>query len=92
MDDDAGAGEGSPGVAEDEALHAHVRGLDVPEEGLLVVCPLLLEGGPARVAAAAKLEGDLEAVGVDVVEVLHAAGHVVPTRPVRDSAWELLQS
>ena len=92
IDDDSGVSEGFPAVAEHESLHAHVRGLDVPEERLLVVGPLLLEGGPGGVPAAAELEGDLEAVGVDVVEVLHAAGHVVPPRSVRDSAWELHQS
>ena len=72
-------GDGLPGVGvQDAAPEPHVRGLHEPEEGLPVELPLPGQLGRLGELAAAELHGDLEAVGVEVVEVLHAAGHVVP--------------
>ena len=64
--------------------------LHVLEHGLFVVQPLASDLLGGEVLAAGQLEGDLECVGVDVVEVLHAAGHVVPLGAVRDSAGEVI--
>jgi len=44
------------------------------EERVAVVGPLLLELGGGRVLAAGELQRDLEAVGVQVVEVLREKG------------------
>ena len=56
------------------------------DERLLVVLPLGLKLRRRRVLVAAQLEGDLEVVGGEVVEVLHPSGHGIPCRPVRDAA------
>ena len=55
-----------------------VGGLHELEERLLVQVPLLQEVLAPGIFAAAQLHRDLEAVGVDVVEVLHPTGNVVP--------------
>ena len=75
---------------DDDALGSHVGSLHVLEHGLFVMQPLAGDLLGGEVLATGQLQGDLEGVGVDVVEVLHAAGHVVPLGAVRDSAGEVI--
>jgi hypothetical protein len=64
--------------------------LHEPQHGLLVVGPLLGEGAGRGELATAQLESDLEAIRVDVVEVLHAPSDLVPEGPVRDPLVEVV--
>ena len=77
LNDSHGNGLATVGV-DDAPPEPHVRRLHEPEEGLPVELPLPGKLRPLGELAAAELHGDLEAVGVEVVEVLHAAGDVVP--------------
>ena len=52
--------------------------LDVFDETLPVAFPLLLEFPDLGMFAAGQLHSDFEAVGENVVEVLHATLHDVP--------------
>jgi hypothetical protein len=73
-----------------QPLDAPMARLHEPQHGLLVVGPLLGEGGGRGELATAQLESDLEAIRVDVVEVLHAPSDLVPEGPVRDPLVEVV--
>ena len=73
----------------DDAPQPGLGGLHVGEQRLLVVFPLVLQEFRGHALAAAQLQCDLHAVGEVVVEVLHAALHHEPLRPVGDSTWEV---
>lgn len=64
--------------------------LHVFNEGFLVFVPFGRKLGPRWVLAARQLQGDLEAVGENVVEVLHATGQVIPICSVGDTVRECL--
>ena len=73
-----------------EALDARVHLFHVVEERAAIVAPLVGQLGGARILAARELDRDLHAVRVHVVEVLHAAGHVVPLGAIGDAVLELV--
>ena len=86
-----GLGDGLAAVGVDDAPpEPHVRRLHEPEEGLPVELPLPGKLRPLGELAAAELHGDLEAVTVDVVEVLHPARHIIPLRAIGDSSGKVI--
>ncbi len=65
--------------------------LEISQHALPVVVPLPLDAARHRILAAAELDGDLEAVGEHVVEVLHPAADDVPLCAVGDAAGEVVR-
>ena len=90
LDHDAGARHRPLLLVDHQALEADVRQPDELVERVHVVAPVLAEGAAGRPLLAAELHGDLEAVGGQVVEVLHAAAHRVPLGAVGDSVGEVV--
>lgn len=60
------------------------------QQRFFVVIPLTRQLTGRGIFATAEFEGDFEAVGVDVVEVLHAAADFVPKGAVRDAVGEVV--
>lgn len=71
-----------------QTLDADVRLAQQLQQRALVALPLLRQGAGGRELAAGQLNGQLEAVAEGVVEVLHAAGQLVPVGAVGDAAGE----
>ena len=62
----------------DDTMNAPVRSLHELQQRLLIQLPLIRELRGIRVFAAGELKRYFEAVRVDVVEVLHATGYIIP--------------
>lgn len=90
LHDDLGVGDGSALRVVDVALDADVREPHVLVQRVEVVLPVLGERVARREFGAAELDGELEAVGGQVVVVLHAAAHRVPLGAVGDAVREVV--
>ena len=73
-DDDLGAGLESVALPGDQALDAHLDLLQVAQQALLVVLPLLHQEEALGVLAAGQLQADVQVIGEQVGEVLQGAG------------------
>ena len=72
------------------SLDPGLRLLQIPEEGHIVVEPLVKELCFVGELAARDLHRDLHGAPVEVVEVLHAAGDGVPLGAVRHAVVEVV--
>ena len=63
--------------------------LQIGEQRLPVALPLLLKGISLGCLDTGELQGDLHAVGEQVVEVLHSPPHHVPVNSVSDAPLEM---
>ena len=72
--DDLGAGLEGVALPGDQALDAHLDLLQVAQQALLVVLPLLHQEEALGVLAAGQLQADVQVIGEQVGEVLQGAG------------------
>ena len=72
------------------SLDPGLRLLQIPEEGHIVVEPLVKELGLVGELAAGDLHCDLHGAPIEIIEVLHAARDGVPLSPVRHAIGEVV--
>ena len=82
--------DGFSSIVRHDSFGSQVPLLQIGQHAIPVSIPLLGYAAHRRVLAAAQLDRDLEAVGEDVVEVLHSAADDVPLGAVGDSAGEVV--
>ena len=76
-DNDLGPGLEGVAIPGDEALDAHVDLLQVAQQALLVVLPLLHQEEALGVLTARQLEADVQVIGENIREVLQRSSNLL---------------